>query len=51
MGGKASYCQQETLQLGRTDGEIIEVAIDSETQVELIADPAATGQAVASPTP
>jgi hypothetical protein len=35
MGGKASYCQQDTLQLRRDDGEIIEVALDSQTQVEL----------------
>jgi hypothetical protein len=49
MGGKASYCQQETLQLGRTDGEITEVALDSETQVEVITDPAAPVQSVASP--
>jgi hypothetical protein len=36
MGGKASYCQQETFQLRRDDGEITEVALDSETQVEAI---------------
>ncbi len=51
MGGKASYCQQETLQLGRTDGEITEVALDSETQVEVITDPAAPVETVASPSP
>ncbi len=50
MGGKASYCQQETFQLRRDDGEITEVALDSETQVELVADPA-TVQSVASPAP
>ena len=49
MGGKASYCQQETLRLGRTDGEITEVALDSETQVEVISDPLATVQPVVSP--
>jgi hypothetical protein len=36
MGGKASYCQQPTLRLRRDDGEIIEVAIDEETKVEII---------------
>ncbi|MGP0066555.1 MAG: hypothetical protein ACLQGP_23570 [Isosphaeraceae bacterium] len=50
MGGKASYCQQETLLLALADGEITEVAIDSETQVEVIADPAASLQPVVSPT-
>ncbi len=49
MGGKASYCQQETFQLRRDDGEITEVALDSETQVEPITDPTAPGQSVASP--
>jgi hypothetical protein len=34
MGGKASYCQQGTLRLRRDDGEIVEVALDEETQVE-----------------
>jgi hypothetical protein len=51
MGGKASYCQQETLLLGRADGEITQVAVDSETQIEVIADPAATVQPVVSPAP
>lgn len=51
MGGKASYCQQDTFQLRRDDGEITEVALDSETQVEPVADPAATGQSVVSPAP
>ena len=40
MGGKASYCQQKTLRLQRDDGEITEVAVDEETQVETIAQPA-----------
>jgi hypothetical protein len=35
MGGKASYCQQPTLRLRRDDGEIIEVAIDEDTKVEV----------------
>jgi hypothetical protein len=39
MGGKASYCQQETLQLRRDDGEITEVAIDQNTQVEEVTAP------------
>ncbi len=34
MGGKASYCQQETLMLRRDSGELIEVALDPETTVE-----------------
>ncbi len=36
MGGKASYCQQETLRLRRDDGEIIEIALDEETSVETV---------------
>jgi hypothetical protein len=40
MGGKASYCQQETLQLRRDDGEITEIAVDEETQIETIESPA-----------
>jgi hypothetical protein len=36
MGGKASYCHQQTLRLKRDDGEITEVAVDQETQVETI---------------
>jgi len=39
MGGKASYCQQETLQLRRDDGELTELAVDEETQVETVPDP------------
>jgi hypothetical protein len=37
MGGKASYCHQPTLRLRRDDGEIIEVAVDEDTQVEQLA--------------
>jgi hypothetical protein len=37
MGGKASYCHQKTLRLKRDDGELTEVAVDTETQVETIA--------------
>ena len=33
MGGKASYCMQDTLRLRRDDGEIVEVAIDEQTEV------------------
>jgi hypothetical protein len=36
MGGKASYCHQKTLRLERDDGELTEVALDEETQVEEI---------------
>jgi hypothetical protein len=39
MGGKASYCHQKTLRLKRDDGELTEVAVDQETQVETIAGP------------
>ena len=49
MGGKASYCQQETLLLERTDGEITQVALDRETQVEVITDTSAANEPVASP--
>jgi hypothetical protein len=38
MGGKASYCHQNTLQLKREDGELTEVALDEGTQVETIAE-------------
>ncbi len=51
MGGKASYCQQETLQLKRTDGEITEVAVDSETQIEVMTDPTVPVPPAAAPTP
>jgi hypothetical protein len=37
MGGKASYCHQKTLQLRRDDGELTEIAVDEETQVQTIA--------------
>jgi hypothetical protein len=37
MGGKASYCQQPTLRLRREDGEVTEIALDEQTQVEMIA--------------
>jgi hypothetical protein len=40
MGGKASYCHQKTLKLKRDDGELTEIAVDMETQVETIAQPA-----------
>jgi hypothetical protein len=33
MGGKAAYCQQPTLRLRRDDGELIEIALDDETEV------------------
>jgi hypothetical protein len=51
MGGKASYCQQETIQLKRTDGEITEVAVDSETQIEVMTDPTVPASPAAAPTP
>jgi hypothetical protein len=51
MGGKAAYCQQETLQLSRSDGEITEVAVDSETLVEPIDDPGMPVEAIARSAP
>jgi len=36
MGGKASYCQQETLRLRRDGGEITEIALDGETRIETV---------------
>jgi hypothetical protein len=36
MGGKASYCQQKTLQLKRDSGELTEVALDADTEVQTI---------------
>jgi hypothetical protein len=36
MGGKASYCHQKTLQLQRDDGELTEIAVDEETQVQTL---------------
>ncbi|WP_165224234.1 hypothetical protein [Aquisphaera insulae] len=40
MGGKASYCQQPTIRLRRTDGELVEIAVDEETKVEAVPAPA-----------
>ena len=40
MGGKASYCHQKTVKLKRDDGELTEIAVDMETEVETIAQPA-----------
>ena len=37
MGGKASYCRQQTLQLKRDNGELTLVTVDSETEVKTIA--------------
>jgi hypothetical protein len=36
MGGKASYCHQKTMQLERDDGEVTEIALDEETEVQTI---------------
>ncbi len=46
MGGKASYCQQETIRLRLHDGEITEVTVDEETVIETVADPHAPIPAV-----
>ncbi len=48
MGGKASYCQQETIRLRRDDGEITEVAVDAETLVEELSAPNAPVPPVAT---
>jgi hypothetical protein len=37
MGGKASYTQQPTLTLRRDDGELVEVALDEQTKIEVTA--------------
>lgn len=36
MGGKALYCHQTTLKLVKDDGEISDVALDENTDVEVI---------------
>ncbi len=36
MGGKASYCHQNTLQLKRDSGELTLVTVDLETEVQTI---------------
>lgn len=36
MGGKALYCHQPTLKLVKADGEITEIAVDENTDVEVI---------------
>jgi hypothetical protein len=51
MGGKAAYCHQATLQLRRTDGELTEVALDSQTRVEPIAEIGTHVQSTAGPGP
>jgi hypothetical protein len=51
MGGKASYCQQDTLLLLRSDGDLTEVAVDSETQVEPITEAGEVVESIVGPTP
>jgi hypothetical protein len=36
MGGKSIYCHQPTLRLRRDDGEITVVALDEQTEVEVV---------------
>lgn len=36
MGGKSLYCHQPTLRLRLDDGEILVVALDDRTEVELL---------------
>lgn len=38
MGGKASYCQQETILLRGDDGSITDVALDAHTEVEVLGE-------------
>ena len=48
MGGKASYCHQNTLQLKRDSGELTLVTVDLETEILTISgdgSPAATANA------
>jgi hypothetical protein len=40
MGGKAAHGRQGTLTLQRDDGELTEVALDEDTQVETRPNPA-----------
>ncbi|WP_165249067.1 hypothetical protein [Paludisphaera soli] len=37
MGGKASACRQATLRIRCVDGQITEVALDENTEVEVLA--------------
>jgi hypothetical protein len=39
MGGKSIYCHQPTLRLRREDGEITVVALDEQTEVEVVDGP------------
>jgi hypothetical protein len=51
MGGKALYCHQPTIRLRLDDGEITEVALDANTQVEPLGpEPAATTTSTATTT-
>lgn len=43
MGGKASAIRQDTIRIRKADGEITEVAIDENTQVDLVAPAPAAG--------
>ncbi len=36
MGGKASFCHQDTLMLRYDSGELAEIAVDAETQIETL---------------
>jgi hypothetical protein len=38
MGGKSLYCHQPTLRLRRDDGEILVVALDDRTEVQILGD-------------
>jgi hypothetical protein len=43
MGGKASAIRQDTIRIRKADGEITEVAIDENTEVDLVAPAPAAG--------
>ena len=43
MGGKASYVLQPTIRLRRDDGEVTVVAVDEDTQVQVVSEAAPGG--------
>ena len=49
MGGKGIYCHQPTLRLRRDDGELLEVALDENTQVQALDAPAVDAEAPLDP--
>src|SRR5262245_47195303 len=51
MGGKALYSHQATLGLVRDDGEMTEIALDGETQIEQLAEPGPAAKPTSSRAP